>query len=160
MTKARRLTATIALLACAVSLSGCMTKRIKPAPSSAIAEARAHRDKPAVPACAPVPLTEISPVFVGFPFGETQPSPPMLAVIDKTAGWLVCNPGVQVVIRGDADVHGNVTAQNALASQRSQMVADRLRAAGATLPVIRIVPRGAPDPAANVLFIKAEGQRW
>ena len=160
MTKASRLKiAPLALLA-TVALSGCMTDRIKPQPSAAIREARAHRERPATPACPATALAEVSPVFVGFPFAETELADPMLKVVDGAAAWLVCHPGVQVVIRGDADVHGDAAAQNLLADRRAKVVAARLRSAGATLPVIQILPRGAPDPAAGVLFIKAEGQRW
>jgi outer membrane protein OmpA-like peptidoglycan-associated protein len=150
----------VPVLLCAVALSGCLTPHVQPPPSQAVAQARAGAGAKAA-ACPADTLATLSPVVVAFGFNEDTVPEVGAARLAVAAKWLGCNPGVAVVISPDADNHGDAAHLNDLAARRAQVVADRLRSLGATAPVIRILARGAPDPAgAPHLVIKAQGRGW
>ena len=159
---ARALTPAPALagvLLSALALSGCMTPHVEPAPSQAILQARAHTDQTAT--CKPGGLEAISPIDASFPFDDAQISEAGQQRLTAAAHWLVCNPGVAVVIRPDADNHGDAAHMSDLAGRRAHAVADDLRHLGATAPVIHMLARGAADPVTEPhLVINATGRGW
>jgi outer membrane protein OmpA-like peptidoglycan-associated protein len=147
-------------LICAPALSGCLTPQIEPAPSAAVVQARAGAGVKAG-ACTPGGLEAISPVEVGFGFDDATITDVGQRRLTAAASWLSCNPGVEVVIKPDADNHGDPAHLKDLAGRRAQAVADRLRALGATAAVIRLLPRGeAGSATAPHLLINAEGRGW
>ena len=147
-------------LACATALSGCVTPHVTPAPSQAVIQARA-RAKAQAPACQAGDLASISPVDVGFGFDDAAISEAGQRRLTAAAQWLACNPKVEVVILPEADNHGEPAHLQDLAQRRAQAVSDRLRALGATAPVIRIMSRGAADPVTGPhLVINAQGRGW
>src|SRR5258706_11540742 len=98
-------------LVCALALTGCLTKPVKPAPSQAVLQTRAREGaKPA--ACAVEDLSSVSPMEVGFGFEETQLGDAARQRVAKAAAWLKCNPGVEVVIKPAADNHGTPAYQH------------------------------------------------
>jgi len=146
-------------LACATTLSGCLTPRAKPAPSAAVEQARA-RVGVKTGACALGDLASVSPVNVGFGFGDAKLDQAALRKVAEAADWLKCNPGVQVAILPAADGHGTAAQQQALAASRAKAVVDQLRSLGAQ-PVIHTLAEGAPDPVtAPHLVILAQGRGW
>lgn len=160
MTFRKLITALAAGLVCAGGLSACLTQQIKPAPSQAILQARAQRSiKPA--ACAPGGLETISPLDASFAFDDATVTEVGKQRLTAAAKWLGCNPGVEVVIKPDADSHGDDAHQNALAQHRAQAVADQLRSLGATAAVLHLLPRNGADPVtAPHLLINANGRGW
>ena len=142
------------------TLSGCMTPHVQPAPSQAILQARAqHTVKPA--ACAQGGLEAISPLEASFPFDDATLSELGQQRLAAAVRWLGCNPGVEVVIRPDADNHGEPAHLNDLAQRRAKAVADQLRTLGASEAVLRLLPRGGGDPVtAPHLLINATGRGW
>lgn len=142
------------------SLAGCTTPRVKPTPSQAVLQARAaHGAKPA--ACASGGLETISPLEAEFPFDDATISEVGQKRLAAAAQWLGCNPGVEVVIKPDADNHGAPAHLNDLAQRRAQAVADDLRSLGAKAAVIHLLPRGGADPVtAPHLVINATGRGW
>jgi outer membrane protein OmpA-like peptidoglycan-associated protein len=148
-----------ASLVCAVALSGCLTPRAKPAPSVAVQEARA-RVGAKVDACAVGDLASVSPVTVGFGFGETTLDETAQRHLAKAAAWLKCNTGVEVTILPSADAHGTPAKQRDLAAGRAKAVLDQLRTLGAQ-SVVHTLAADAPDPVtAPHLVIRAEGRGW
>ena len=147
-------------LVCAGALSGCLTQHVKPPPSQAIVQARARRDaKPA--ACAPGGLETISPLDASFPFDDATVSELGQQRLAAAARWLGCNPGVEVVIKPDADSHGDAAHLNDLAQRRAKAVESQLRSLGAGAAVIRLLPRDGADPVtAPHLLINATGRGW
>jgi outer membrane protein OmpA-like peptidoglycan-associated protein len=147
-------------LVCATALGGCLTPRVEPQVSRAVVQARAAAGaKPA--ACAATPLESVSPVVVAFGFDEATVPDADRTRLTAAVRWLACNPGTEVVIKPDADKHGDAAHLNDLAQRRAQAVQAELRTLGATAPVIRILPRGGPDPVtAPHLVINAQGRRW
>jgi outer membrane protein OmpA-like peptidoglycan-associated protein len=149
-----------AILLCAAGLSACLTPHAKPTPSAAILESRAGAKAHAA-ACAPGGLEAISPLDADFAFDDAEISPLGLTRLTAAVRWLGCNPGVEVVIRPDADNHGDKAHLDAMAASRAKAVADKLRDLGATAATLRIVARGAPDPvSAPHLVIIAAGRGW
>jgi outer membrane protein OmpA-like peptidoglycan-associated protein len=147
-------------LLCAAGLSACLTPQIKPPPSAAVLEARASAQaKPA--ACAPGGLEQVSPLDAEFGYDDAEMSPLGLKRLTAAARWLTCNPGVEVVIRPDADQHGDAAHLDALAQARAKAVADKLRELGATAATLRILARGGADPVtAPHLVVNATGRGW
>ncbi|MGZ6038304.1 MAG: OmpA family protein [Phenylobacterium sp.] len=143
-----------------VSLTGCLTQHIKPPPSQAILQARAaHAAGPA--ACAGGNLETISPLEARFPFDDATITEAAQKRLAAAAQWLGCNPGVEVVIMGDGDNHGDAEHLDDLARRRAQAVADDLRGRGADKPVMHLLARGAADPvSAPHLVIHAIGRGW
>ncbi|HLZ75819.1 hypothetical protein [Phenylobacterium sp.] len=156
----RLLPSALAAALIGASLTGCLTQQIKPPPSQAILQARAaHAARPA--ACAPLALDAISPVEAGFPFDDATVTELGQKRLAAAAQWLACNPGVEVVIKPDADNHGDDAHLNDLAQRRGKAVADQLRSLGATAAVLRILPRDGADPVtAPHLLINATGRGW
>jgi outer membrane protein OmpA-like peptidoglycan-associated protein len=147
-------------LAAAGALGACTTPRVTPKLSQAVADARAHRDAPAVVACPQRPLSEISPVTIGFGFNAVDLTPAMAVVLDEPGRWLACRPGSLAVIQPDADGHGTVAEQDALAANRGATVRNDLIRRGVSPGAIRIMARNAALPAGDNLVIRAEGRRW
>ncbi len=147
-------------IVCALALTGCLTQRVKPAPSQAVLQTRAREGaKPA--ACTGEDLASVSPIDAGFGFEETQLGDAALQRVVKAAAWLNCNPGVEVVILPAADSHGTPAHQQELAQARAKAVVDQLRTLGATQAVIRTMAVGAADPVtAPHLVILARGRGW
>ncbi|MDB5462668.1 MAG: hypothetical protein JWP23_1057 [Phenylobacterium sp.] len=160
MSRSALLPALAVSLVCAATLSGCLTPPAKPAPSSAILQARAGQGaKPA--ACAVADLATVSPVNVGFGFEATQVDEVAQRRLTTAADWLKCNPGVEVVIKPAADSHGTPAHQEQLAQARATAVVEQLRAMGATQALIRTLAAGAADPVtAPHMVIEAGGRGW
>jgi outer membrane protein OmpA-like peptidoglycan-associated protein len=154
------LSALAATLLCATTLCGCLTPHVQPTLSQAVIQARARAGVEPAP-CASSDLSTVSPVEVAFGFDEATVPEVGHQRLALAARWLVCNPHVPVVIRPDADRHGDAAHQNDLASRRAQAVNDELRSLGAKDPIIQIVARGAPDPmTAPHMVITAKGRGW
>lgn len=156
----RILPALAAAALCAATLSGCLTPRVKPPVSQAVLEARARVDvKP--PACPAGGPETVSPVDVGFGFDDAKITEVGHQRLAAAARWLACNPRVEAVILPDADRHGDAAHLADLAGRRAQAVLDQLRADGAKANVIRVTPRGAPDPlTAPHVVVNAVGRGW
>ena len=153
------------LLAAAVStaalaLSGCITPHSTAQVSQAVLDARAHRDVEVEPDCATIPLSSVSPVFVGFAFEESDLTALTTPTLEKPARWLACHPGVPAVIKPSADNHGEAAAQDVLARRRAQSVYAYLQAHGVAASRIRILARDQADPGGEHLLIRAEGRGW
>jgi outer membrane protein OmpA-like peptidoglycan-associated protein len=147
-------------LVSAAALSGCLTPHAKPTLSQAVVQARAGAGaKPA--ACPSSDVSTVSPLEVAFGFDEaTVPEVGHKRLADA-ARWLACNPQVEVVIRPDADRHGDAAHQNDLAQHRAQAVSADLRSLGAKDAVIHMLARGAADPvSAPHMVIAAKGRGW
>jgi len=159
MSRSAVIPALAASLIFATTLGGCLTPPAKPAPSAAVQEARARVGvKPA--ACTGGDLASVSPIMVGFGFGQATLDEPAQRQVAKAAGWLKCNTSVEAVILPGADSHGTQAQQRDLAAARAKAVVDQLRALGAQ-SVVRIVAAGAPDPVtAPHLVIQAQGRGW
>lgn len=151
--------ALIVLIGCA-ALSACLTPRVRPAPSKAVAQARASRNaKPA--ACMPTDLSAISPLLVGFGFDDGSMPDAGRERLQVAARWLICNPGVEAVILPAADNRGDAKHQDDLAQQRAQATVDALRGLGATSAVLHTIARGGQDPVKTPhLVIQASGRGW
>lgn len=150
----------LALLGIAAALAGCVTPSARPQVSQAVLDARAQRDAPPASPCPQTSLDAISPVLVGFAFDESTLRESMTRPLDEPIRWLACHRETVAAIRPDADVHGTEAEQNALARDRAEAVRAYLSLKGVPAAQIRVLPRGAPDPAGNVLLILAEGRRW
>ncbi|MDB5447838.1 MAG: hypothetical protein JWQ97_3155 [Phenylobacterium sp.] len=152
--------AAAALLVTASALSGCVTPKAKPKISQAVLDARAHRDAPATPACPQTPLAEIPPVMVGYAFNDAALPDVTGQPLAEAARWLACHPATAVAIKPDADSHGTPAEQDALARARAEAVQAYLASQGVTGDRVRLLARGAPEPAGDHLVIRAEGRRW
>jgi outer membrane protein OmpA-like peptidoglycan-associated protein len=150
----------LAAILLTASLTGCLTPHVKPPPSQAILQARAARAaKPA--ACAAGGLEAISPLDAAFAFDDAAVTEVGQKRLAAAAQWLACNPAVEVVIKPDADSHGDAAHMNELAQHRAQAVADQLRSLGASTAVIRLLPRNGADPVTEPhLLINAIGRGW
>lgn len=159
MLDAARLRLALALIG-AAAISACTTPVAKPVLSQAVADARAHRDIPPEGACPETPLKEASPVFVGFPFGESTLDETLQHPLAAPAKWLACHPATAVVIKPDADSHGTDAEQDTLARRRAEGVRNYLVANGVTSNRIRILRRNETAPTGAVFLFNAEGRRW
>jgi outer membrane protein OmpA-like peptidoglycan-associated protein len=149
----------LALIA-AAALAACTTPVVEPQLSQAVIDARAHRDVPPEGACPETALNTISPLFVGFPFGESKLDDTLSRTLDDPIRWLTCHAGVPVVVRPDADSHGTDAEQDALAQQRAEAVRNYLIAHRVPAGRIRILRRNEAAPTGQVFLINAEGRRW
>lgn len=149
--------ATLVLLAAAVGVCGCTT-RVKPTPSKAVLEARAHKNV----------ATEIelcgeltSPVSIGFGFGDGELSELAVPAVDQARQALACHPDAAAVIVGQADGHGTDQEQAKLAADRAKAVAEALQGRGIDPSRLKTQILGsAPKGDATHLLILAEGRRW
>jgi outer membrane protein OmpA-like peptidoglycan-associated protein len=157
MARSLRLAAIVLILPV---LSGCLTQRARPQPSAAILETRAGARAVAVPACPQTPLAQLSPTSAGFAFGEATLPTLEGQPLAKLPAWLACHRETPVLIRPDADLHGTPAEQDALAQTRAAAVQAWLIAQGVGAERIRILPRGAAEPAGDHLLVLAEGRRW
>lgn len=144
----------------AVALSACTTPVAQPKLSQAVIDARAHRDVPPEGVCPDTALNVISPVFVGFPFGESKLDETLSRPLGDPARWLACHTSTAAVIKPDADTHGTDAEQDALAQRRGEDVRSYLIAHGVAAERIRILRRNEGAPSGPVLLITAEGRRW
>jgi len=144
----------------AITLAGCTTPQVTPKLSQAVIDARAHLNAPAAPACPSTPLGELSPVLVGFAFGESTLDAAGTRPLVARSQWLACHPATLAVIKPDADGHGAAAEQNALARRRAEAVAAYLTAHGVAATRIRILARDGAEPAGEHMLLRAEGQRW
>jgi outer membrane protein OmpA-like peptidoglycan-associated protein len=145
------------LLAAALGLSGCLTTEAKPKPSQAVLDARAHKDVDAVAKCGDL----VSPISVGFGFGEGSLSELAAPNVDQARQALACHPDANVVIVGQADGHGTEQEQTQLAHNRAEVVAEALRSRGVSAGRLKTQTQGtAPSGDAQHLVILAEGRRW
>ena len=147
-------------LVCATALSACLTPHVQPTLSQAVVQARAAAG--AKPAACPVgEVATVSPVEVGFGFDDAAVTEVGHKRLAAAVRWLACSPHAEVVVRPDADRHGDAAHQDDLAQRRAQAVEGELRSLGAKDAVIRILARGAPDPvSAPHLVISAKGRGW
>lgn len=142
---------------CAPSMAeGLGRKRLEPAPSQAVLEARARAAQakaapPTGPRCEQAPA---GPLAVTFPFDTADLTDPARATIAEAVLWVRCHPGAPVVIRGTADNHRSADYQKALADKRAETVRAQLAQLGTPAAVAGAqVPQGA-------LLIEARGQGW
>ncbi len=77
------------IVAClgATALAACTTPHVNPQLSEAVVEARAHRNVPPEGVCPPNALNTVSPIMVGFGFGESDVNNEDLA-LPLVAGYL------------------------------------------------------------------------
>ena len=162
MSRRARLSALAVSLACATALSGCLTPHVQPTLSSAVVESRARAGAAAkAAACQIGGLEAISPVDMAFAFDEAAISEEGRLHVAAAARWLACNPGVEVVIKPDADNHGEPPHLQELAQQRAQATLAALRDLGAKDAVVHTLGRNGADPvAAPHLVINAQGRGW
>jgi outer membrane protein OmpA-like peptidoglycan-associated protein len=151
--------ATLLILAL-VSLSGCLTPTINPTESQAIKETLARSRAPAGSACPQNPMAELSPVMVGFAFGEATLPTMNSEPLTDAAKWMACHAGVAVVIKPEADGHGTDAERDALARQRAEAVQAYLTAQHVDPARIQVLARGAKEPAGEHFLVLAEGRRW
>jgi outer membrane protein OmpA-like peptidoglycan-associated protein len=143
--------------AAAASLAACTTPHVKPTLSQAVVDARAHKNASAQAACTPL----ISPLSVGFGFGEAQLSDIAAPALDSAGQLLTCHPQAAAIVVGAADGHGTAQEQTALAAARAQAVAQELQRRGVAAERVKTQVEGtAPAGDDNRLVILAEGRRW
>jgi outer membrane protein OmpA-like peptidoglycan-associated protein len=153
MTPLRLSTALIA----AAALAACTTPRSQPAPSKAVADARAHRDVAPDAGCP----TLVSPASVGFAFNESTIADIATPALESVTRMLACHPQATALIVGDADNHGTDAEQHKLAQARVQAVSGYLTAHGvAAARLGQQVGGKAPAGGGNQLIVMAEGRRW
>jgi peptidoglycan-associated lipoprotein len=160
MSVARTLHLAAALVLSLAPLGGCLTKTAKPEVSQAVVDARARSSAPAQQSCDQTPLAQVSPVSAAFAFGETALPDLTGQPLPAAARWLACHPATAVVIKPDADTHGTGAEQDAMARHRAEAVRDYLTGQGLAPSRIRILARGADEPAGEHLLVLAEGRRW
>jgi len=144
----------------AVALAACTTPVAKPQLSQAVIDARAHRDVPPEGVCPETPLKDVSPLFVGFPFGEYKMDGALSVTVSEPARWIACHTATPIVIKPDADTHGTDAEQDTLAQRRAEAVRNYLIAHGVAAERIRILRRNEAAPTGQVFLITAEGRRW
>jgi outer membrane protein OmpA-like peptidoglycan-associated protein len=143
----------------AAALAACTTPVAKPVLSQAVIDARAHRDIPPEGACPTSALKDVSPLFVGFPFGEYKMDGPLSETVAEPARWIACH-STPIVIKPDADTHGTDVEQDTLARRRAEGVRNYLIAHGVAAGRIRILRRNEAAPTGQFFVINAEGRRW
>jgi outer membrane protein OmpA-like peptidoglycan-associated protein len=145
----------------ASALAACTTPQVTPQLSEAVIEARAHRNVAPEGVCPENALNTVSPIMVGFGFGESDVNNEDLALpLTEPARWLACHTATQVVIKPDADSHGADAEQDALARRRAEGVRNYLSTHGVAPARIRILRRNEEVPTGAVFIIRAEGRRW
>jgi outer membrane protein OmpA-like peptidoglycan-associated protein len=160
MTSLRTLRRAAALVLLLAPLAGCLTPHAKPEQSQAIKDALAREHAPMAAACPQTQMSEVSPVEMGFAFGEAA-LPDMIGhPLAAAARWLSCRPDVPVVVKPDADAHGDEAEQNGLARRRAEAVAAYLTSQGVARERIAILARGAAEPSSEHFLVLAEGRRW
>lgn len=150
------------IVACigAAALAACTTPHVTPQLSQAVIDARAHRDVPADGVCPQTALNTVSPIMIGFGFGESDLDEALARPLTAPAQWLACHTATQVIIKPDADSHGADAEQDALAQRRAAGVRNFLSAHGVAPARIRILRRNEDVPPGAVFIIRAEGRRW
>ena len=143
-----------------IALAACTTPRAKPEVSQAVLDARAGRDVEPTGVCPQTPLNTVSPIMVGFGFGESALDDALAQPLLEPARWLACHPATMAVIKPDADVHGSDAEQDALARRRAEGVRNFLIAHGVAAERVRILRRNEAAPTGSVFLIRAEGRRW
>lgn len=144
----------------AAALAACTTPHVTPKLSDAVVDARAHRDVPPEGLCPETPLNAISPLMLGFGFGESALDDSLARPLAEPARWLACHTTTVAVIKPDADSHGTDAEQDALALRRAEGVRNFLSAHGVAPARIRILHRNEATPGGAVFLIRAEGRRW
>lgn len=142
----------------ALALGGCITHSVRPTPSRAILEARAHHatthEAKACPDLA-------SPAEVEFGFNEGALSDLDTPALAKIAAALACHPGAGAVVVGQADGHGTAADRRKLAGDRAQAVVAELQRRGVAAGRVTTQVEGKePAGDAQRLVILAEGRRW
>lgn len=156
----RPLVPALVLLAASTALAGCLTPRVKVAPSRAVVEARKGVGQK-TQACQPGQLSDVSPALASFGFDETALDVEGRRTVARVAAWLACHPGVPVVVLPGGDNHGAAEHQKDLAVKRAETVVAALRAAGAGSAVVHTLAPGAPDTVTGPhLVIQAAGRDW
>ena len=144
----------------AAALAACTTPHVQPKLSQAVIDARAHRDVPPQGVCPDTALNTISPVMVGYGFGESELDKSLAEPLAEPARWLACHPATVAVIKPDADSHGADAEQDALALRRAEGVRNFLTGHGVAPARIRILRRKEATPTGSIFLIRAEGRRW
>jgi peptidoglycan-associated lipoprotein len=160
MLDAARTRLALALTGAAALAAACTTPVQHPQLSQAVVDARAHRNVPPEGVCPETPLNSVSPLFVGFPFGEYKMDDTLSRPVSEPARWIACHTATPIVIKPDADTHGTDAEQNALAQRRAEAVRNYLVAHGVAAERIRILRRNEAAPTGPVFLITAEGRRW
>lgn len=152
-------TTLIAPLLAGLALGGCMTQRVKPPPSPAVLEARAHalqaRAHPAS-ICASVTVDPTVPLDVPFAYDKDDLTDPGRDALDQAAAWLICKPAAFAAIVGESDPTGT-------AERRRAVAAARVAAARAYLTAHGVAPArllAAKPASGEVLAINAKGRGW
>lgn len=148
-----------ALLLAGLALTGCMTPRIKPAPSPAVVEARASavqaRAHPAS-LCASVSLDPAVRLDVPFAYDKDELTETGRDALDQAAAWLICRPAAVAAIVGESDPTGTEERRKAIAAARVAAARTYLTAHG--VAAARLL---ADKPASGeFLSIAAKGRGW
>jgi outer membrane protein OmpA-like peptidoglycan-associated protein len=154
-----RLALPILALAALAALGGCMTPRLKPAPSAAILEARARAAQArAHPAslCVGVSLDPAVPLAVPFGYEKDELTEAGRDVLDDAAAWLICKPAAFAVVTGEGDPTGTEETRKAIAARR--VVAVRAYLAAHGVAAGRLL--AAPPASGQVLSVIARGRGW
>lgn len=141
------------------ALGGCMTARVKPAPSAAVLETRARAAQArAHPAglCTQVSLDPAAPLAVPFGYEKDELTEAGRDALDSAAGWLICNPASLAVVTGEADPTGTDETRKAVAAKRVAAVRVYLTAHG--VAASRLL--AAPPASGQVLSVIARGRGW
>ncbi|WP_297693796.1 OmpA family protein [Phenylobacterium sp.] len=142
----------------ALALGGCVTHSVRPTPSKAILEARAHHTVAIRPNTCP---ELASPAAVEFGFEENALSELDTPALDTLTAGLACHPGVSAIVVGEADGHGTAAEQHKLAGERAQaVVADLQRRGVAAARLTSQVEGKEPAGDAQHVVILAQGRRW
>ncbi|WP_091735038.1 OmpA family protein [Phenylobacterium immobile] len=146
-------------LAAALFLNGCMTPRLKPAPSQAVLDARAARDAKAA-ACADITETPLIVATFGFQTAELSETAKLR--LDEARHWLTCRTTMTARIEAIADRRGSEADQANLTRQRRSAISAYLVAGGVQpARIVEAEAAASAQPAASdVLVIRGEGQGW
>lgn len=159
MSKTPRLALPLLALGTLAALGGCMTPRVKPAPSPAVLEARARAAQArAHPAslCVGVRLDPAVPLVVPFGYEKDELTEAGRDALDDAAAWLICNPAAFAALTGEGDPTGTDESRKAIAARRVVAVRAYLIAHGVAagrLPA-------APPASGQVLSVVARGRGW
>ena len=151
----RRLTSLLALLAiAAVFAMGCAKKAVTPIEQTPVPPVTTPRDTTTPPP--PPPPTPVSTVPSGVKSEDFKPAlfdfdsyalrEDARAALDKDAGLLRSNAGVNVTVEGHCDERGTAEYNQALGEKRAQAARDYLVAAGISASRLQTVSYGKEQP--------------
>lgn len=142
-----------------LTLTGCMTPRVKPEPSLAVQEVRARAaaekarlDDP----CSRYSFAPAAPVRVFFAYNKAQLSEETDRLLEGAAVWLLCHPDIPATVSALHDNQGTPADQQALIAARIAAVRNGLTEAG--VPAARVLT--ARPVQGQALSFEARGRGW